>query len=891
MTAVNLRCEYRSRPLGIDVKRPRLSWFLESEIRGQKQKAYRVLVASSLANLERDKGDLWDTGKVTSDETACIVYAGRPLKSGMDCHWKVRIWGAKGKAADWSEPARWTMGLLSPDEWQGTWIGFDRARREATAEGDEDLTLPPPQFFRKGFTLKGPVRRAMLYASALGWYEMHLNGHRIGEDYFTPGWTDYEKRVYYNTYDVTELLTPGRNAMGALLADGWYSGYIGWAKERDHYGKKPRLRAQLVVEYEDGSSEVVATDRGWRASTGPLVEADILMGETYDARLEMAGWDEPEYDAHDWSPVNVTTHVGAAIQAYPGVTVRVFRELRPVSVTEPKPGVFVFDMGSNIAGIMRLRVKGRRGTRVRLRHAERLNPDGTVYTTNLRHARAQDTYICKGGGVEVWEPRFTFHGFQYVEVTGYPGKPHLESLTGIELTSATPVAGNFKCSNGMLNKLYRNICQTQRANFIDVPTDCPQRDERLGWTGDAQIYVRTACMNSDVQAFFTKWLVDLEDAQQANGQFPCVAPLKVARPDGGPAWAEAGVVCPWTIYDVYGDRRVLEKHYDSMARFIDFCEKRSPGFLPPKKYFCHGDWLSLVSETPKDVIYTAYFALSARLMANAAEVLGKKRDAARYAKLYGNIKAAFNRAYVDADGRIRGNTQCVYVLALSNDLVDGDNRERAARYLVEDIEQRGWRLSTGFIGTKDLMLVLSKIGRTDVAYRLLLSDAFPSWGFSIKHGATSIWERWDGWTPEEGFQNPEMNSFAHYAFGAVAQWMFENVGGIRSDGAGFRQIIIRPLLPTGSAAAKLRWAESTYKAGTGEIVSRWRRAKDGLHMTVKIPPNTSAEIRVPAGTLSDVTEGGRPASKAEGLKFLRQEDDAVVFSAVSGVYEFKCRQY
>jgi len=882
MKLTNLRCEYLRDPLGIDVRRPRLSWVLESDRRGQKQTAYRILVASSEENLRNDIGDLWDSGKVGSDETAHIAYAGKPLRSRMRCYWKVRVWDEAGRASAWSEPAMWSMGLLEESDWKAQWIGFDEPRKNLSGE----LILPPPRYLRKDFKLSKPIRRATLYATALGLYEVHINGQRIGEDYFTPGWTDYNKRVYYNTYDVTDILNQGDNAIGAVLADGWYSGYVGFGHQRDHYGKKTRLRAQIVIDYEDGTSEVVATDRTWRASTGPLLEADFLMGETYDARREMPGWDEPGFDSTGWKPVNVSSNITAAVEAYPGVTIRRFRELKPVTITEPKPGVFVFDMGSNFAGFARLKVKAPRGKEIKLRFAERLNPDGTIYTENLRSARATDTYICRGDGREIWEPRFTYHGFQYVELTGYPGRPGRDAVTGVEITSSTPVAGHFECSNRMLNKLYRNICQTQRANFMEVPTDCPQRDERLGWTGDAQIYIRTACWNSDVAAFFNKWLVDLTDAQREDGQFPSVAPLKVAGSDGGPAWADAGVICPWTIYEVYGDRQILERHYDAVKRFIAFCERRSPGLLPPKEFHCYGDWLSVGADTPKDVLAEAYFAYSTRLLARIAEALGRRKDAATYYRLYEDIKAAFNRAYVADDGRIKGDTQTVYVLALAFDLVDGDKRNRAIQYLIDDIKSRGWHLSTGFVGTKDLMLVLTKIGRTDVAYRLLHNDTFPSWGFSIKHGATSIWERWDGWTPDKGFQDPGMNSFSHYAFGAVGQWMFENIGGINTDGPGFKRILIRP-----RPGGKIRWARVTYRSIRGLIVSDWKIRDNRFELKISIPANTTATVFIPAKDPADIREGGMPADKADGVEFLRLEEGNAVFAVESGDYNFLAMKF
>jgi len=726
LTPNQLRCEYRVDPLGIDVLQPRLSWAVKSSRRGQLQTGYRILVASSRGLLKKNTGDLWDTGKVASDQSIQIPYAGKPLKSHVQCFWKVRLWDKDGKSSAWSKTACWTMGLLKADEWQAQWIGFDASRRrvsqtqdidlnraswiwhgegdattsvptgtrhfrkeftvptaaevnsalcaisadnsftmflngrhiyngnsfkdvsvtevgehlhpgknvlaiEATNAGDSpnpagllvvlnlhmsggqsqlvtsdetwrsspsapagwrdadfdatawpsaqvaaaygagpwgkvnlrsgQLFLPPAQFLRKRFVLDKAIERATIYASALGNYELYLNGRRIDDSYFTPGWTDYDKRVYYNTFDVTAELNQGFNVIGAILADGWYSGHIGWGRLRDHYGRNPRLATQLHVEYTDGTSKIITTDGTWKAETGPILESDFLMGEVYDAREEKPLWSTTDFDDAAWSGVDVTDRIEAKIESYPGVLVREFQKIKPTGITEPKPGAYIFDMGTNFAGFVRLKVADAApGQKITLRFAERLNPDGTIYTTNLRGARVTDTYICKGGGKEQWQPRFTFHGFQYVEVTGYPGEPGRDAVTGIELTSATPVVGRFECSDEMTNTLYDNIRQTQRANFIDIPTDCPQRDERMGWMGDAQIYVRTATYNTDIAAFFTKWLVDVEDAQLDNGAFSDVAPRKVAEAGGVAAWGDAGVICPWTIYQVYGDKRILAEH-------------------------------------------------------------------------------------------------------------------------------------------------------------------------------------------------------------------------------------------------------------------------------------------------------------------------------------------
>ena len=743
------------------------------------------------------------------------------------------------------------------------------------------LFLPPPPCLRKEFAVRKQVRRAMLHVTALGLADFHLNGHRVSEDRFTPGWTDYTNRVYYRAYDVTKWVRRGENALGAILADGWFSGYIGWNLARDQYGSKPRLRGQLQLDYADGSGEIVATGPDWKASGGAVREADFQMGESFDARL-VNKWDEPGFDDSGWEPVVTGAELSPAIQAHPAPPVRTFAELAPQSVTEPSPGVYVFDLGQNFAGVARLRISGRPGQKITLRFAERLRPDGHIYTANLRGARAADTYICRGHGVETWEPRFTYHGFQYVEVTGLAGPPSKGMITGIALSSATTDAGSFQCSDPMLNRLARNIYWTQRANFMDIPTDCPQRDERLGWMGDAQVYIRAATLNEDVQSFFTKWLVDVQDAQRADGEYPDVAPLKGADNDGGPAWADAGVICPWTIYQVYGDRRVLERHYDSMARFIDFCKSRStPDLLPPGEFQCYGDWLNIKDQTSNAVICTAYFAYSAHLMSEIAETLGRTNDAVKYNELFRRVRAAFNRAYVADDGRIQGDTQTDYVLALSFGLLDGDRQKQAAQFLVENIEKHGWHLATGFIGTKNLMLALAQIGRDDVACRLIHNDTFPSWGFSIRQGATTIWERWDGWTPEKGFQDPDMNSFAHYSFGAVYQWMVENIGGIHSDGPAYKQILIAP-----KPDPRLTSADTTYASIRGPIETHWTKKGAGLRLKVVIPPNTTATVIVPGAGSRPVCESGRLAGRSPGVTFTRMDGEDAVFEVVSGKYDF-----
>ncbi|HEY3281613.1 MAG TPA: glycoside hydrolase family 78 protein [Armatimonadota bacterium] len=873
-----LRCEFRQNPLGIDVTQPRLSWELQSAQRAEKQTAYQIRVASSLERLLSGRVDLWDSGRVASSGTAHLVYAGRPLASGDRAWWQVRVWDRGGRASTYSPPALWSMGLLKPSDWKASWISL-----ENSAEPDaQKHVLPPSPFLRKAFTLPKPVRRAVLYASALGLYEMHINGLRVGGDQFTPGWTDYRKRVYYNTYDVTRYLSQGRNALGAVLGDGWAVGYVGLGG-RERYGVgRPRLLAQLQVIFTDGTTQTVGTDRTWRATEGPIREGDLLMGEVYDAARELRGWDTPGGSDAGWQPVTVHASWSGAVEAYPGVTVRKEMELAPKSVKEPKPGAFVFDLGQNMVGWARLKVKGPAGTRVQLRFAEMLNPDGTIYTTNLRGARCTDAYLCKGGAVETWEPRFTFHGFRYVELTGYPGRPGRDAVTGVVLTSAAPRSGSFTCSSPLVNQIQHNVEWGQRGNFLEVPTDCPQRDERLGWMGDAQIFVRTACDNRDVSAFFTKWMVDVEDAQR-DGAFTDVSPA-VAGGQGTAAWADAGIVIPWTLYQVYGDTRVLQRHYAAMDRYIRFMEEHSSNLLRPAEGY--GDWLSINANTPTDVLATAYFAYSTDLMSRIATALGKSDDASRYSDLFDRIKEAFNRAYVSPDGRIKGDTQTCYVLALHMGLLPKELESKALDYLVADIEAKGWHLSTGFVGTGYLNPTLSRFGRTDVAYRLLNQTTFPSWGFSVNQGATTIWERWDGWTPERGFQDPGMNSFNHYSFGAVDQWIYGTVAGIDTDPQtpGFRHILIRPQ-PGGG----LTHASAAYRSIRGLISSSWRVTGKGFDLAVSIPPNTTATVSVPASPTAKVLEGGKPAERAPGLRYLGRKEGVALYEAGSGSYRFQVR--
>ncbi len=890
-TISHLTCEYQTNPLGIDVLRPRLSWQLQSDERGTHQSAYQILAASSEKDLDREVGLLWDSGRIESDQSIHVPYGGSSLTSGQRVYWKVRAWDQAGREVE-SSSAWWEMGLLEGTDWQAQWIGAPFV--------DGPRTSSPSPFLRKEFILKKSLVTARLYATAVGLYECHINGLRVGNALLTPGWTDYSKRVQYQTYDVTELLQQGANAFGAILGDGWGVGHIAWVG-RQRYADRPQFLAQIVLTYSDGTKEIIATDNTWKVTYGPILESDMLMGESYDARRELTGWHNPEYDDSRWWPVDVFTDIGAALIATYSPKVIQHEMLQPISIHEIPDFVnrrWIFDMGQNMVGWVRLCVRGEKGTTVSLRYAEALNPDRTLYTANLRPARNTDHYTLKGGDEEIWEPHFLFHGFRYVELLGFPGVPTDETLVGIVIHSDIPATGKFECSDPLINQLQQNIIWSQKGNFVDIPTDCPQRDERLGWTGDAQVFIRTAAFNMNVAGFFTKWTHDLEDAQYPNGAFPAVAPNPSVWSigDGGPAWADAGVICPWTIYLCYGNTRLLEVRYASMQRFIEFLSKTSQNGLRCYAEYTgwhgFGDWLALDGSdgreggTSKELIGTAFYAYSTHLLANIARIMGKHEDALRYSALSAEAHEAFIKRFVHEDGTIQGDTQTSYVLALQFDLLPPELRQLAAAQLVRNIEQRDNHLSTGFVGTPYINSVLSEMGHLDTAYALLKQTTWPSWLYSVTQGATTIWERWDGWTHDNGYQDPSMNSFNHYAYGAVGAWMYAVIGGVDldPDRPGYKHIIMHPQ-PGGG----LTYATAELHSMYGMIRSAWTQEKDVFDWRITVPANTTAKVYVPAKDISHVTESGQPMEKANGVTFLQMESGSAVFGVVSGSYVFSSR--
>ncbi|MGZ3822311.1 MAG: family 78 glycoside hydrolase catalytic domain, partial [Mucilaginibacter sp.] len=875
-----LLCENRTNPLGMDVTQPRFTWQLSSDKRNVMQSAYRIEVSESAAF----HGHVWDSEKVKSDSSVFVTYKGKPLQSDKKYFWRVQVWDNTGKSSGWSQSAWWQMALLNESDWKAKWI---------TPGYVEDSINRPSPMMRKEFALSKKVKSAVAYITAHGLYEANINGKRVGDAFLTPGWTSYKNRLQYQTYDVTDLLKDGKNVIGVMLGNGWYRGIIGFSDKRNVYGKDIALLMQINVTYEDGTTGLITSDESWKSSTGEIVYSEIYNGETIDHNKVQEGWAQPGFNDSQWSAVHAQDYSKKILIATYNEPIRKHETFKPVRIFKTPKNEQVIDFGQNLVGWVVLKVKGKAGDKITVSHAEVLDKLGNFYTENLRAAKAQDTYILKGSDEEIFEPHFTFHGFQFIRIEGYPGdivKP--EDVTAVALYSDMKPTGTFTTSNPLINQLQHNIQWGQKGNFLDVPTDCPQRDERLGWTGDAQVFSRTATFNMNVNDFFAKWLKDVAADQSPAGVVPFVIPNCLGgAPQGSTGWADVSTVVPWNMYLAYGDKRILQNQYSSMKAWVDYMQHQSKNDLW-NTGFHFGDWLFYSRDddtdgssaiTDKYFIAQCFYAYSTQLLINAAIVLNKQDDITYYTGLLKKIKDAFYKEYVTPNGRLVSGTQTAYTLALNFDMLPEALRDQAATRLVENIHAYGDHLTTGFLGTPYLCHVLTRFGKDDIAYRLLLQDTYPSWLYPVKMGATTIWERWDGIRPDKTFEAASMNSFNHYSYGAIGDWMYRVMAGMDTypDGPGYKHIKIMP-----HPGGKFTSATANLLTYYGNLSSGWE-VKDGkTYYTIDIPANTKADIYLPAKQPDDITEDDKALAMDKALVIGQYQDGYIGISVGSGVYHF-----
>lgn len=835
-------CEGFINPVGLHASTPTFSWKLPQGV--EKQTAYRIQVS--------DKDIVWDSEWVESDQSVFIPYGGKPLESRQQLLWRVDYKDETGNASGWSAAATFELGLLNSSDWSAKWIrpAADLPELESTS------------MLRREFFVKDNIQQARLYVTARGLFEVSLNGEKVGQDVFAPGWTAYSKRLDTLTYDVSDQLQVGNNAIGALLGTGWYAGKIGFKDEQNRYGSQPQLLLQLEIQYADGSSSIITSDDQWKSTfDGPIRTSSIYNGETYDANLELPGWSTACFNDKGWTRVESEPDPGLVrLTPKPFAPVRAVEFLQVQNITEPEEGRYVFDMGQNMVGYPELTVPVEKGRKITVRFAEMLNPDGTMYTDNYRKAKSIDFYTAAKTGMISWKPTFTFHGFRYVELSGFSKgvKPQADWIKGVVLHTDLRPVGTFESSHAKLNQLQSNITWGQRGNFLDIPTDCPQRDERMGWTGDAQAFCSTSMFNYDSHAFWKSWLGSVRDEQLVSGKIPSVVPNVFTGPDS-PGWMDAATIIPWNAYVRTGDTELLSDNYEMMEKLVSFYRKKSENHCI-QKISGFGDWLQPYAEnnrgdTPLSLLGTAFYAYSTRILADTASVLGKSEDVKKYQIEADAIKNAFGAYYFESDGALKNTpeTQTAYILAFEFDLVPSDLRKKAVKHLIELIDDAGGNLRTGFLGTPYIAQVLDRSGYPDTAFSLLFKESYPSWFYSINQGATTMWERWDSYTIKDGFHPEGMNSFNHYAYGAIGQWMYERIAGLAPDPAnpGYKHFFVRPLVggPLTSARAEL-------ETGYGRAASGWKKNGSTLEIDVVVPPNTTATIEFPNGRKSERVRAG-----------------------------------
>jgi alpha-L-rhamnosidase len=880
VTVTNLLTENETNPVSIDVATPRFSWQLVTSKKNVLQTAYECKVMDG-------KNIAWSSGKVASLQSVMIPYAGTALQSGKQYSWQVKVWDNYGAASAWSDAAIFNMGLLNATDWKAKWIEAGFA---------EDSVNRPAQYFRKQFSLNKKIKTATAYITAHGMYEAQINGRRLGDYYLTPGWTSYNNRLQYQQYNVTAMMNNGENAVGVVAGTGWYRGYLAWDNNKNIYGKKAGILFQLQIEYTDGTTQTIVSDESWKSSYGAIRYSEIYNGETYDAGEEKKDWATAKFNDADWYNVKIGAADKANLVATYNEPIKKHEQFKPIKIFTSPKGELVADFGQNLVGWVQLKIKGNKGDKITLHHTEVLDKAGNFYTENLRVAKQQNIYILKGGGEEFFEPHFTFQGFRYIKVEGFPGELKLENITAVALYSDMKPTGTFISSNALINQLQHNIQWGQRGNFLDVPTDCPQRDERLGWTGDAQAFSRTATFNFGVNNFFSKWMKDLAYDQQPNGSVPFVIPNVLGAGAGGSTgWADAATIIPWNVYLAYGDKQILKDQYSSMKAWVGYMEKASKDYLW-NTGFHFGDWLfyrpfddndGRSAVTDKYFIAQCFFAYSTQILLNTATVLGKTEDVTYYTNLLQKVKDAFVKEYVTANGRLVSGTQTAYVLALHFDMLPESFRKSTAEKLADNIKNYGNHLTTGFLGTPYICHVLSRFGYTDIAYKLLLQETYPSWLYPVKMGATTIWERWDGIKPDSTFQVPTMNSFNHYAYGAIGDWMYRVMVGLDTyeDGPGYKHIKIQPHIGGG-----FTHASASLQTYYGTLSSGWKTEAGKIILDVEIPANTRATVYVPAANTEAITENGTALSSLKDITVTGKENDFVILKIGSGKYHFEVKK-
>jgi len=889
--------ENRKNPLGIDNPKPEFTWKLTSDKRNVKQTGYEIQVANSKQNLINGDNLYWSSGKVSNEQSVNIPYSGNALLSLNKYFWRVKVWDQKGKASKWSDISYWQMGVLKKNDWQAEWI---------TAGYTEDGEERPSPMFRKVFSIKKKIKSATAVITSRGLYEAYINGERIGDQYFTPGWTNYHERIQYQMYDVTTLLNKGENAIGALLGSGWFRGPLAWNKNL--YGDEISLLMQINVEYTDGSTATIITDDSWKSNKSHIKSSEIYDGEMADGSNIEKGWKMPKFNDSKWFDVNVESYGYNNLIATINEPVKMQEIFKPKEIIETPAKEMVIDFGQNLVGFVKVRVNGKKGDTIKLFHAEVLDKEGNFYTENLREADQKNTYILSGEEDEIFIPHFTWQGFRYVRIEAAEKYIKPENFTAIALYSNMDETGSFTTSNKLLNQLQKNIKWGQKSNFLDVPTDCPQRDERLGWTGDAQVFSRTAGFNMHVNNFFEKWLKDLASGQAENGNVPHVVPNVLGSHEMGSAgWGDAATIVPWDMYIIYGNQDILETQYESMKAWVGFMKNKSENDLW-NTGFHFGDWLFYRPEddndgraalTDKYLIAQCFFAHSTQILINTAKVLGKVDDVKIYSDLLNKIKEAFVKEYMTPNGRLVSGSQTAYVLALNFDMLPTELRPQAAQRLAENIRSYNYHLTTGFLGTPYLNHVLTRFGHHNLAYTLLMQKTYPSWLYPVSVGATTIWERWDGRKPDGSFQNSGMNSFNHYAYGAIGDWMYRTLAGINTatdvGGVGYKKVILKPHITNQIESEEvqnqykdkiLTTVNGELETYYGKIRSFWKKNEEIVNMRFEIPVNTTAQIHLPTKDISMVKEGNRALSTLKGVAIATDDEGYLVVETGSGIYDF-----